>query len=158
MFGSGKEKQLKAQIQELQKQNELLKAELKQKDEKLQAQTSKLHECSEGQKISGFYDEVLNLVVISCAKNLKILQENFSTSVNMLENAKKISFENYQQTNLLEKTISQTVASASSRLNNFQSLIDHVYQDLDSISSIINLITDVSDQTTPVGLQSQMEI
>ena len=51
MFGSGKEKQLKAQIQELQKQNELLKAELKQKDEKLQAQTSKLHECSEGQKI-----------------------------------------------------------------------------------------------------------
>ena len=41
MFGSGKEKQLKAQIQELQKQNELLKAELKQKDEKLQAQKEK---------------------------------------------------------------------------------------------------------------------
>ncbi|HIY44507.1 MAG TPA: CZB domain-containing protein [Candidatus Helicobacter avistercoris] len=157
MFGSGKEKQLKAQIQELQKQNELLKAELKQKDEKLQAQTSKLHECSEGQKISGFYDEVLNLVVISCAKNLKILQENFSTSVNMLENAKKISFENYQQTNLLEKTISQTVASASSRLNNFQSLIDHVYQDLDSISSIINLITDVSDQTNLLALNAAIE-
>ena len=157
MFGSGKEKQLKAQIQELQKQNELLKAELKQKDEKLQAQTSKLHECSEGQKISGFYDEVLNLVVIFCGPPPPPPPPPPSTSVNMLANAKKISFENYQQTNLLEKTISQTVASASSRLNNFQSLIDHVYQDLDSISSIINLITDVSDQTNLLALNAAIE-
>ena len=157
MFGLGKEKQLKAKIEELLKQNEQLEIQVKERDEKLQAQAMQLKQCTDGQKISDFHDEMLNLVVMSCAKNLKILQDNFSTSVNMLENAKKISYENYQQTNTLEKTISQTVANASARLNNFQSLIDHVYQDLDSISSIINLITDVSDQTNLLALNAAIE-
>lgn len=157
MFGSRKEKLLQAQIEELQKQNEQLKTQVAQQNEKIQEQESKLSTFSQKEKIADFYDEVLNLVVMSCAKNLKILQDNFSTSVNMLENAKKISFDNYQQTNLLEKTISKTVANASSRLNNFQSLIDHVYQDLDSISSIINLITDVSDQTNLLALNAAIE-
>lgn len=157
MFGLGKEKQLEIQIQELKRQNDQLNIQIKNQNQKIEEYEKQISECSKEKKIASFYDEMLNLVVKSCAKNLKILQDNFSTSVNMLENAKKISYENYQQTNTLEKTISQSVSNASARLNNFQSLIDHVYQDLDSISSIINLITDVSDQTNLLALNAAIE-
>ncbi|WP_300796928.1 methyl-accepting chemotaxis protein, partial [Helicobacter sp. UBA3407] len=103
------------------------------------------------------FNKILNMITISSSKHLKILQDNFANSVEMLQEAKKTSTENVQQTKILEDAITKGVTNAVEKLNNFQTMISQVYQDLDSITNVINLITDVSDQTNLLALNAAIE-
>ena len=103
------------------------------------------------------FNRILNMITISSSKHLKILQDNFANSVEMLQKAKKTSTENVQQTKILEEAITSGVTNAVEKLNNFQTMISQVYQDLDSITNVINLITDVSDQTNLLALNAAIE-
>ncbi len=158
MFGNSKrEEELALENKELKKKVEQLERALRNcslKNEEYQKsleQTQKIDDKTE------VFNNMLEMMTQSCAKNLKILQDDFSISVDMLQESEKISLQNYEQTQLLETSISGTVASVAEKLNSFQTMIAQVYRDLDSITSVINLITDVSDQTNLLALNAAIE-
>lgn len=103
------------------------------------------------------FDRILDMLTNSSSKHLKILQDNFASSVEMLQEAKKTSSESAQQTKSLEVGITNSVSNVTEKLNSLQTMIQQVYQDLDSISNVINLITDVSDQTNLLALNAAIE-
>ena len=109
------------------------------------------------QKQTGVFNSMLEMMTQSCAKNLKILQDDFSNSVNMLQESKKTSLKNYEQIQALETSIGGTVANVTEKLISFQGMIAQVYQDLASITNVIKLITDVSDQTNLLALNAAIE-
>lgn len=103
------------------------------------------------------FNKILDMLTNSSSKHLKILQDNFASSVEMLQEAKKTSSESAQQTKSLEEGITNSVSNVTEKLNSLQTMIQQVYQDLDSISNVINLITDVSDQTNLLALNAAIE-
>ncbi|TLD85276.1 chemotaxis protein [Helicobacter sp. MIT 11-5569] len=158
MFGNlKKEQELVAENRALHTKIEQLQNALRQQNEENEKKNALLAEFHENKEKSAISNGIFNAVMGSCARNLKILQDNFASSVEMLEGAKSASADNAEQTKLLEKAIMDSVCQVTERLNSFQGMIQQVYQDLDSISNVINLITDVSDQTNLLALNAAIE-
>lgn len=156
MFGRSKrERQLEQLVMQLQEKNQELQNSLQEKEAQLLKYQNP--QSSSEQELTKFYNEMFKMMTLSCFKNLKILQENFANSVQMLEGTKDVSMQNFKQTKELERSISGTVTNAKGKLDKFQALINQVYKDLDSITDIINLITGVSDQTNLLALNAAIE-
>ncbi|WDL69275.1 CZB domain-containing protein [Helicobacter winghamensis] len=158
MFGNTKrEQELVAKNKELQAKIEQLQNALRQQNEENERKDALIAEFNEKKEKSVISSGIFQAAMGSCARNLQVLQDNFASSVEMLENAKSASTDNAKQTKLLERAITDSVLQVTERLNSFQGMIQQVYQDLDSISNVINLITDVSDQTNLLALNAAIE-
>lgn len=158
MFGSSKrEQELIAENKDLKAKIEQLETALRKQSQEMEKEREALENFQENNEKNIVTNAIFDSIMGSCAKNLKILQDNFATSVQMLEDAKRTSTDNVEQTKTLESTITGSVSSVTDRLHNFQGMIQQVYQDLDSISNVINLITDVSDQTNLLALNAAIE-
>ena len=158
MFGSSKrEKELVAENSELKRKIEQLEKALHHCSLKNEEYQKALGQPQKDEEKSEVFNEMFGMMTQSCAKNLKILQDDFSNSVEMLQESEKISFQNYKQTQSLEELIGGTISSVVEKFNSFQMMITQVYQDLDSITNVINLITDVSDQTNLLALNAAIE-
>lgn len=114
-------------------------------------------ELADAQAELGALKKLFAIMSDGCSTNLKVLQDNFAKAVDMLQNAKKDSSSNAEKTRTLEHTIGGSVSSVVERLNSFQGMISQVYNDLDSITNVIKLITDVSDQTNLLALNAAIE-
>ncbi|WP_299546530.1 methyl-accepting chemotaxis protein [uncultured Helicobacter sp.] len=158
MFGNPKkEQELVAENKALRAKIEQLQNALRQQNEENERKDALIAEFDERKEKSAVSSGIFQAVMGSCAKNLQVLQDNFASSVEMLKNAKNASTDNAKQTKLLEHAITDSVSQVTERLNSFQGMIQQVYQDLDSISNVINLITDVSDQTNLLALNAAIE-
>ncbi|MBD5165177.1 methyl-accepting chemotaxis protein [Helicobacter sp.] len=158
MFSNHKrEQELIAENKALHTKIEQLENALRKCSEKQEEHETSLAQSNADEKRIKMFNEILNSITVSSSKHLKILQENFASSVEMLQEAKKSSSENVQQTKTLEEAITNSISGMTERLNSFQTMISQVYQDLDSIANVINLITDVSDQTNLLALNAAIE-
>ena len=160
MFGNSKrEEELIAQNKALSAKVEQLENALKKQNiinEEKDAEIESLKNNS-GNANSAISSGIFNIVMASCGKNLKIIQDDFANSVKLLVDAKETSMENVEHTKTLQDSITGSVSSVTERLNSFQTMITQVYNDLDSITNVINLITDVSDQTNLLALNAAIE-
>ncbi|TLD88672.1 methyl-accepting chemotaxis protein [Helicobacter sp. MIT 05-5294] len=158
MFGNSKrEQELLAENKALHAKIEQLENALRKCSENKEENAAVLTKFNADEKRIKMFIRILNIVTNSSSKHLKILQDNFASSVELLQEAKKTSTENVKQTKILEEAITSSVSSVTERLNSFQTMIGQVYQDLDSITNVINLITDVSDQTNLLALNAAIE-
>lgn len=144
-------------IEMLKKENKELQESLQVKDQLLQQQEQKISDNIQNKEFANFYNKILSLISLSSSKNLKILQDDFSSSVKMLQDVQNIASENLEQTLTLQERIGNTMQHAQSELHAFQNLIASVYQNLDTINSVINLITDISNQTNLLALNAAIE-
>ncbi len=159
MFGNAKNEQ------ELRIQNRALQAKIEQLEKALQRQSHENEEKTtmleklkgDNQGKSAIADKIFQSVMGTCSKNLKILQDNFASSVEMLGHAKSASMHNAEKTRKLEGAIIDNVSQVAERLNEFQAMITQVCADLDSIANVVVLITGVSDQTNLLALNAAIE-
>ena len=124
----------------------------------LQKQLAKGKEEKEGVAdcIGVFKDMTLSLTKGS-GTNLKILQDDFSKSVELLYNAKSIAEDNKTNTSETQSVLTEGLANMSAKLSEFNTMITQVQNDFTTISSVIALITDISDQTNLLALNAAIE-
>ncbi len=139
-------KLLEAKIKELESQNQRLKEELNAKPPVQDG----------GQCVGVFRDMTLSLAK-SCGVNLKILQDDFAKSINLLYNAQDIAANNKKNTADTQRILVEGLGNMSGKLSEFNSMIEQVQNDFTAISSVIALITDISDQTNLLALNAAIE-
>ncbi|CAM2844910.1 methyl-accepting chemotaxis protein [Helicobacter burdigaliensis] len=156
MFGSN---QYKEELKKALEQNKELKEKISRlesqiqslSEEKAELQTQKTPQCTET-----FKNMTLSLAK-SCSTNLKVLQDDFAKSVSLLEDTKKNSTNNIQQTQNTQAKLENSIASMTEKLSEFNHMIEQVQNDFAAISSVISLITDISDQTNLLALNAAIE-
>lgn len=157
MFGN----KYKEELQKALEENKLLKARLQEmadKNQTLQKQLAKAKEEERGAAccIGAFRDMTLSLTK-GAGTNLKILQDDFSKSVELLYNAKSIAEDNKTNTSETQSVLIEGLANMSAKLSEFNTMITQVQNDFTTISSVIALITDISDQTNLLALNAAIE-
>lgn len=140
-------KLLKAKIQELQEQNKHLEEQLAQKPKENGA---------DGKCVGIFRDMTLGLAK-SCGVNLKILQDDFSKTIDALQEAQQTSTDNRKNTTDIQHILTDGLSAMASKLSDFNSIVTQVQSDFTAISSVIALITDISDQTNLLALNAAIE-
>ncbi len=155
MFGS----QYKEQLHRALEENKLLKTklqELKAHNEELEAKAQEIPEEKSGHCVEAFKDMALSLVG-GCGKNLKILQDDFSKTVDLLRSAKAIAEDNKKNSVEIQNVLAEGLSSMTAKLSEFNTMITQVQNDFTAISSVIALITDISDQTNLLALNAAIE-
>ncbi|WP_299550105.1 methyl-accepting chemotaxis protein [uncultured Helicobacter sp.] len=159
MFGNKHKEELQHALEE----NKLLKAKLQEALEKnrvlenqLQTTTEQSYTDVTGDCIGTFRDMTLSLAK-GCGANLKVLQDDFGKSVDLLYNARRIAEENKQSTSETQNVLVEGLSSMGAKLSEFGDMIAQVQNDFTAISSVIALITDISDQTNLLALNAAIE-
>ncbi len=157
MFGS----QYKEQLHRALEENKLLKAKLqeaKEHNEELHAKIQAAQEEEENptSKIGTFKDMTLALAN-GCGKNLKILQDDFAKTVDLLRSAKVVAANNKKNSTEIQNILAEGLSTMTAKLSEFNTMITQVQNDFTAISSVIALITDISDQTNLLALNAAIE-
>ncbi|WDL74292.1 CZB domain-containing protein [Helicobacter winghamensis] len=157
MFGNKYKEQLQRTLEE----NKLLKAKLQEMTEKNKSleealQATQTQNSDTGDCIGTFRNMTLSLAK-GCGVNLKVLQDDFSKSIDLLYNARRIAEENKQNTSETQNTLVEGLSSMGARLSEFGDMITQVQNDFTAISGVIALITDISDQTNLLALNAAIE-
>ena len=157
MFGNKYKEELDHALEE----NKLLKAKLQEMAEKNKSLEEQLQETSNknsstGECIGTFRDMTLSLVK-SSGINLKVLQDDFSKSIDLLYDARRIAEDNKRNTSTTQAVLIEGLSSMSAKLSEFGDMMAQVQNDFTAISSVIALITDISDQTNLLALNAAIE-
>nr|WP_104719005.1 methyl-accepting chemotaxis protein [Helicobacter pullorum] len=151
----------KAELQKALEENKLLKGEiqrLQERNRELEGQIASFEQTQDSgeDEIAIFKDMTLGLAK-SCGVNLKILQDDFAKSVDLLYNAKDFATQNIQNTASTQEILINGLSSMTAKLSDFNNMITQVQNDFTAISSVISLITDISDQTNLLALNAAIE-
>ncbi len=157
MFGSHFKEDLQKALQinqQLQKQIQ----EERLKNQELQNTINEMNnkKASQPQNMDTFKEMAL-ILTKSSATNLKILQEDFTKSVDLLREAKENAIHNISNTKNSQEVLSSGITNMMSKLSDFNNMIGQVQNDFTTISSVIALISDISDQTNLLALNAAIE-
>ena len=149
------------ELQKALEENKLLKGEiqrLQERNRELEGQIASFEQTQDSgeDEIAVFKDMTLGLAK-SCGVNLKILQDDFAKSVDLLYNAKDFATQNIQNTASTQEILINGLSSMTAKLSDFNNMITQVQNDFTAISSVISLITDISDQTNLLALNAAIE-
>lgn len=139
---------LKARLREAEEKNEELQAQLKKGGGSSSAESGAVYRETQGMTLA---------FLKSCVTNLKILQDDFSNSVDLLHKTKENTISNSAEASRSQTVLMDGISQVTSRMTDFQNMIAQVQNDFDAISSVIKLITDVSDQTNLLALNAAIE-
>ena len=157
MFGNQYKDALKQALEE----NKFLKAKLQEaadKNKKLEQELhTATHQNSNNKEDIGVFKEMTLSLAGGSGVNLKILQDDFSKSIDLLYNAKRIAEDNKKNTSQTQNILVDGLSSMAAKLTEFNDMITQVQNDFTAISSVIALITDISDQTNLLALNAAIE-
>jgi len=101
-----------------------------------------------------------NTLSSSCVTNLKLIQTDIAASVEKLHHTSDQADRNADQASMSEKGLSKVnsgLEKVTQGISNLDDMVSRVVNDIDSISSVIALINDISDQTNLLALNAAIE-
>ena len=93
----------------------------------------------------------------SCASSLSLLQNEFTNSISLLNETQELSIKNQQNTIKIQEMFLESLSHMENRLQDFHETVEQVQKDFASISGVISLIIDISDQTNLLALNAAIE-
>ncbi len=161
LFGpSTRELDLEREVEKLKKELR----ELKEDNASLASKNRMIENEAEAAKSSCQRNDILtelsDMLSISCVENLRIIQTDFSKSVELLNETNELSEKNSHLADSGRKSlpnITDGMERVMSSITNLESMVQRVVADIDSISSVIALINDISDQTNLLALNAAIE-
>jgi len=161
LFGpSQRENELENELEKLKREVQTLKEENSSLISKNRTIESDMESAKSGCHRSEILTELSDMLSMSCVENLKIVQTDFAESVKLLDETNELSEKNSAVADAGRKSlpnITNGMETVMGSISNLESMVQRVVTDIDSISSVIALINDISDQTNLLALNAAIE-
>jgi len=161
LFGpSSREVELERELETLKKEIRDLKEENSALESKNRVIESQMQISKVGCQRSEILTELSDMLSLSCVDNLRIIQTDFAKSVELLNETNDFSAKNAQMADEGRQSlpkITDGMESVMGSISHLDSMVQRVVTDIDSISSVIALINDISDQTNLLALNAAIE-
>ncbi|PHQ65970.1 MAG: chemotaxis protein [Sulfurimonas sp.] len=158
LFGNNKklESELKSKEQEINSlQNELTTA-----NDKISQLERELSSAEDNSVMNELIQSLTNGLTNGCDRDLRIIQQDLSNNLQALEDVDARNSKNNDHTNNCSSDVDELSHTMSALLEHITSTFDQVNilnENVGSISDVINLIKDISDQTNLLALNAAIE-
>ncbi len=159
MFSGSRSSALKDRIVELESENRLLKSEIESLKSELEASIGR-EQTQESKDDSELKEELLKLLIESYDDGTEFLQNSIEENLQMLEDGGRLNNTNTEEAAQIGEKSGDVISSMQNIVQKSDSLKEDseaLNSHVASISEIINLIKDISDQTNLLALNAAIE-
>ena len=153
-------KELEADLKDLQTKNDMLKAEVDELTQKNQELEQQAKYADSNKVMNELIKSLTHGLTGGCDRDLNLIKDDLESNLSALEDIDVRNQENNEHTNACSTEIeilTETMGSLLEHISSTYEQVNTLNSNVDSIADVITLIKDISDQTNLLALNAAIE-